>query len=134
MLIKVAEMNGTEIYAEGNILDKVGAEIIAEKASTPGLKEFSDQKYNEYLEFIDRLTLVKVDNYKDAAKIVEEVLNCINNSEADTTLKGNFRETNLDWQYTKKVYARDYFSWLASKCTKEEAKRYLSTSVRKLSK
>lgn len=107
-------------------------EILQEQLETPGLEDFADQKNIEHHYFLARLEKVTEACYKDAKAIVDEVLQGIAQAEADTTLKGNFRETNLDWAYSKRYFARQYFEHLLSQCTTQDAKKFLTTSVRKL--
>ena len=132
--IKIAEVNNTIIYGDMNAHKEVANEIKNEQARTIGLSEFSNIKHNEHQEFLGRLTLIKEHNYKQAGDIVQEVLNGINEAEADTTLKGDFRETNLDWAYSKRYFAREYFSTILNTITNPNAQKYLSTSCRKLAK
>lgn len=109
-------------------------EILQEQLETPGLADFADQKNIEHHYFLARLEKLTEACYKDAKAIVDEVLQGIAQAEEDRTLQGNFRETNLDWAYSKRYFARQHFEHLLSQCTTQEAKKFLTTSVRKLQK
>lgn len=132
--ILIAQGNGKAIYGDADLNTKEAMEIIAEQERTEGLSEFSRKKHEENQAFLGRLLMVEQKNYKDADKIVQEVLKGIKDAEADKKLVGDFRETNLDWAYSKRFMAREYFSNLISLSTNLYTRTYLANIVRKLQK
>ena len=132
--IPLGTYNGTSMYGDLNAHLETGLEIEEEKKRTKGLTDFISIKSEEHTAFLERLTLVQEFNYQDAGKIVAEVLEGIKLAEIDKTLKGDFREANLDWAYAKRAFARDFFEHLLGSCASQNAIKFLLTSCRKLQK
>ena len=132
--INLGTYNGTSFYGDANANLDVALEIEEEKRRTVGLSDFISHKHIEHEEFMCRLSLVLEKNYADAGKIVAEVIKGIQLAELDDTLKGDYREANLDWAYAKRAVARDYFEALVECASSPDAIKFLHTSCRKLKK
>lgn len=132
--IFLGKHNGISMYGDDLILSQEALQIEEEKKRTVGLKDFISVKSKEHDDFLGRLTLVNEENYNEAGKIVSEVLAGIESAELDTVLKGDFREANLDWAYSKRAFARNFFEHLLPECKNPDTVRYLTTSCRKLAK
>lgn len=105
-----------------------------EKSTNFGLSKFSDELLSKHFEFLERLSKVTLANHKDLASFVEEAQESIDAAELDTTLFGDFRETNLDWAYLKRKDVREYAEALLEEAKDENTRQFCTTAIRKMSR
>lgn len=96
------------------------------------LNDFSKELQMKHFEFLERLKGVNLKNYKELASFVTEAQKSIDEAERNATLKGEFRETNLDWAYLKRKDVREYAESMLQAAQETNVKNFCSTAVRKM--